>query len=119
MTSSIYLKDQYEEWQELASYPEYFDELTTLYEGIASYATGIYCTGRYLIMGSPLLKEFNAISRYKIWSNIQYDIHNEFPNVEEKVKAFVEYDKINLWINEEVKKINEEHKELTIKMIVD
>jgi len=119
VTSSIYLKDQYEEWKELASYPEYYDELTTLYEGIQLYATGIYCTGRYLMMGNMFLKEFNAISRYIIWSGIQYDIHNDFLNVEEKVKAFVEYDKINLWINEEVKKINEEHKELTIKMIVN
>lgn len=119
VTSTIYLRKQYEDWQELAKYPEYYEELTTLYEGTAHYSTGLYCTARYLLMGYEIIDEFSAICRYRIWSEIQNIIGNEYSNVMEKVKAFVEYDKRNLWINEEVKSLNEAFKEQTIRMITD
>lgn len=69
-------------------------ELTTFFEGGLYYESGIYHTG-ISIMAADFVDEFNSVSRYLIWSKIQDIIGNEYSDVKEKVKAFVEYDVIN------------------------
>ena len=105
LTTSNKLEEQEDWWQELASYPEYYEELTRFIEGAkVKYNTGIYKTTIISIMGNaPENAQFNSVSRFLIWSKIQNIIGNTYSNIEEKVNAFVKYDIINLWIIEEHK----------------
>lgn len=101
LTASTDINDQEDWWQELATYPKYSKELTTFFEGGLYYESGIYHTG-ISIMAADFVDEFNSVSRYLIWSRIQDIIGNEYSDVKEKVKAFVEYDVINHWIIDEM-----------------
>lgn len=100
VVQSTNLEDLPQWWQELASYPEYHEELTTFYEGCARYRYGLWHTGENNIMNFhyvPSGRRFSAIQRFLIWEHFA-KIKNEIPwkTTEEKIKDFVEYDKINL-----------------------
>lgn len=106
LTASTKLEDQEDWWQELASYKKYYNELTNLHEGGDRYETGIYSTTYCAIMGSEYVDEFNSVSRFLIWSKIQGIIGNEFIDIKDEVKAFVEYDTVNHWIIDLMKEYN-------------
>lgn len=106
LTATTILDEQKDWWQELASYEKYYNELTNLYEGGDRYETGIYSTTNCSIMRNKITDEFNSVSRFLIWSKIQGIIGNEFIDIKDEVKAFVEYDTVNHWIVDLMKEYN-------------
>lgn len=90
ITTATKLEDLPLWWQQLASYPQYHDEVTKLKAGgFVYYTTGIYHVPVDNIMNgdSPI---WGTINRFLIWRKMARDnIGNS------TVEDFVEYDKIN------------------------
>lgn len=93
------LSEQEDCWQELASYKEYYDELTTLYRVFEDENIEYYHTSANSIMNNHYATggdKFNAISRYFIWEALHKHTGYELGDIKTRIKSFVEYDKINI-----------------------